>query len=66
MRRTDKRMLVVGLMLAAITITNYSLSAKGADSSSDDASLKQIAGYRQWANITPQPEFVIDGTGLGG
>jgi len=66
MRKNDKRMLVVGLMLAAVAVVNcYSRSVKGASSLSSDtttegALLKEVAGYKQWINVNPRQQFIID------
>ena len=54
-------MKAISLKVLTLTITLATASLVVADTISDnEATLKQIAGYRQWTRINPQPVIVTD------
>ena len=49
---------VVGLIISACMST-------GINGRSTDPELQEIAGYKQWHRLTPEPVFVVDGSLAG-
>jgi hypothetical protein len=50
----------ISLKVLTLTAVLASAGLVIADTSSNETTLSQIAGYRQWTRVNPQPVMVVD------